>query len=246
MTFFSRRDLRDLGVADGEIRSALRSGAIESVRRGFYVSAGTDDSTRHLTAVRAAMAASSADLVVSHGSAAAVHGFDQWPNPDERVHLTVNRSHGGRKNALRVVHASVLHPDDIADVDGLRVTSPARTVVDLACAISFESAVCMGDSALRTLSRTDLDDALTRGAGRRGIDRARRAAAAMDGRSESVGESRSRVMMHRAGLPSPRLQCTLLDERGAFVARPISCSTASSASSTVRRSTANTATRQRW
>jgi hypothetical protein len=40
-----------------------------------------------------------------------------------------------------------------------------------------------------------------------------------DGLSESVGESRSRVAIQRAGLPSPVLQWDVTDDRGRWLAR---------------------------
>ncbi|MGB6181779.1 MAG: hypothetical protein WBF79_11095 [Rhodococcus sp. (in: high G+C Gram-positive bacteria)] len=218
MTHIPRAQLRERGVSDGEVRSAIRAGTIAAVRRGYYVDT-SEAHDRYLLEIRAALMASSADMVLSHTSAAAVHGIAVWPD-DDRVHLTVNRSTGGRRSRLRIVHASRLHPDDVEVVDGLRVTSPARTVVDLACSRSFESAVCSGDSALRRIDKTELADTLDRSGGRRGIDRARRAVAFMDGRSESVGESRSRVYLQRHGFPTPRLQVELRDTNGVFVARP--------------------------
>ena len=221
MELHSRRDLAARGVSDGEIRAAVKAGSIEPIRRGFYVDGPAGDrDERYLCRVRATSLASTSSLVISHQSAAAMHGYDLWPNPTDKVHLTANRATSGRSSAHRIVHASILHPDDIVEVDDVLVTSPARTIVDLACSSSFESAVCTGDSALRSIVRADLDLAVTRGAGRRGVDRARRAIAFMDGRSESVGESRSRVRLQRWGFPPPQLQRTLLDYDGRFVARP--------------------------
>ncbi|WP_328810845.1 type IV toxin-antitoxin system AbiEi family antitoxin domain-containing protein [Rhodococcus sp. NBC_00294] len=224
MSLIPRADLRRRGVSDGEVRAAVRSGSIVPVRRGVYVDPATtdlsDDRTRRLLELRAAVLSSDSDLVVSHSSAALVHGIDLWPDIDRRAHLTANRSGGGRAGTSRVVHASPLHPDDVTTVDGVRVTSLARTVVDLACSRPFESSVCSGDAALRRTSADDLAATLARAHGRRGIDRARRAIAFMDGGAESVGESRSRVYLHRHGLPAPALQCDVLDERGRFVGRP--------------------------
>ncbi|GGG19468.1 hypothetical protein GCM10007304_36740 [Rhodococcoides trifolii] len=219
MELISRRELNSRGVTDGEIRAAAKAGSIEPIRRGFYVDGSGDDMDRYLCTVRATSLASTSGLVISHRSAAAIHGFAVWPDLDRRVHLTANRTTGGRTKKHRVVHASALDPDDVVEVDGLLVTSPARTAVDLACAWSFESAVCTGDSALRAMPHLDLGNALERGYGRRGIAKARRAVAFMDGRSETVGESRSRVRLQRWGFSAPRLQSALFDDDGHFVAR---------------------------
>ena len=52
-----------------------------------------------------------------------------------------------------------------------------------------------------------------------GARAAGRVIAFADGGSESVGESRSRVMLHREGLPRPELQMTVCDEDGIFLGR---------------------------
>ena len=91
----------------------------------------------------------------------------------------------------------------------------ARTVVDVARRMSFEAAVAVADAALRSAGRSEADiaacraqlEAATRRAkGWPGVPAARQVLAFADGRSESVGESRSRVAIARAGLPTPALQ----------------------------------------
>ena len=52
-----------------------------------------------------------------------------------------------------------------------------------------------------------------------GIRQARRAVELLDPRSESAGESASRVRLHQDGLPAPDLQHDIFDEQGTFVAR---------------------------
>jgi hypothetical protein len=108
-------------------------------------------------------------------------------------------------------------------IDGVRVTSAARAVVDIARTAEFESAVAVADAALRLRARRvepptssrlrergvtgpDLDAAVRRATGWPGVPDARRVVAFADARSESVGESRSRVAIALAGLPPPQLQ----------------------------------------
>ena len=67
------------------------------------------------------------------------------------------------------------------------------------------------------LDPTELAAALERAAGWPGVPAARRAIAFADGRSASVGESRSRVAISRAGLPEPVLQWTVFDAEGRLV-----------------------------
>jgi hypothetical protein len=69
------------------------------------------------------------------------------------------------------------------------------------------------------LVRGVLEDQLARMARWPGIRQARRAVELLDSRSESAGESASRVRLHQDGLPAPDLQQDIFDEQGTFVAR---------------------------
>ncbi|MGU3434919.1 hypothetical protein ACNHUS_18120 [Actinomycetes bacterium M1A6_2h] len=220
-----RRDAIARGLTDNDLRTQKRRGVIESVSRGLYLptSALADMSRRdrHLLEVQGAVSRSSPEVVVSHQSAALLHGFEMW-NPDLAiVHLSSTRARGGRKEPHRHLHADGLTPADITIVDGMRVTTAARTIADLARTESFEKAVCVGDSGLRRslLAKQRVSDALETSS-TRGRTAARRAIEFMDPRSETVGESRSRVYIHRHGLPAPELQVTLLDTYGRFLGRP--------------------------
>ena len=56
------------------------------------------------------------------------------------------------------------------------------------------------------MTKPELDAALRRATGWQGVPDARRVVAFADARSESIGESRSRVAIALAGLPPPQLQ----------------------------------------
>ena len=200
------------GVTDDELRRLRAQRRLTALRPGAYVPSDDprlDDAVAcHALAVRAAAHALVADGVVSHVSAAVLHGLTLWGVRLDRVHLTRNRSYGGRRTALRHVHTAALDDADITEVDGIAVTSVARTLADLARTVPFEQALVVADAALHR-HRTTADafaDAVTRATGRRGSPPARRVVAAADIRSESPGETRSRIAIARAGLPPPTLQ----------------------------------------
>lgn len=176
---------------------------------------------RHLVAVHAALAAQGVGGVVSHQSAAVLLGLPVWGCGLGTVHLTKRRRNAGRRSALLHVHSAPMGDDEIVEVDGIPVTSPARTVFDLACSVGFESGVVVADAALagRVCVTEDLVTMVERGRGRTGRAAARTAISFADGRSESVGESRSRVGMFRAGLPTPDLQFEARREDGSVVGR---------------------------
>lgn len=216
----SRRAALAQGVADRE----LYGRAWQRVCRGQYVPAGQatamSEVARHLVLTRAVTRELSDEAVVSHISAAVVHGLPIWCLPLNRVHVTRNRRTGARTGPKVRVHTAALDADEVVEVEGLRVTSVERTVVDLARKLPLARAVVLGDAALRDRTTADrLAVQLERAKGSRGCPAARRAVAQFDGRAESPGESLSRLVMREAGLPPPQLQATILDGWGEFVGR---------------------------
>jgi hypothetical protein len=201
-------DLRAAGYDRDELRRMVRSGALVAVRRGAYVTAEPDDAdARYLLAVRATVLALAKGAVVSHVSAAALHGLPLWGLRRTRVHVTYARDNGGRCGTHVHVHTAPLAADEIVVMDGLAATCLARTAVDIARTASFAAAVAVVDAALHAgLDAAALGVALDRARGWPGVPAARRVIAFADGRSESVGESRSRVAIAAAGLPPPELQ----------------------------------------
>jgi hypothetical protein len=119
-----------------------------------------------------------------------------------------------------VLHTSPLRPADVVTLDGMRVTSLARTVADLARTLPLDQAVAAGDAALRRgLPVPEVLAVLESCRGWPGVGQARRTAGLLDARSESVGESYSRVRMHEADLPVPVPQYEVYDDRGQLVGR---------------------------
>ncbi len=159
----------------------------------------------HEARVRAAVQAMSDQAVVSHVSAAVLHGFELW-RPDLRtVHVTRDRGRGGRIGADVHVTPAPLDAEEVVLVDGVPVTSPARTLVDLVRGIGFEQGVVAADFALRS-GIVDVAG-LQRGA------RAGRAAG--PGSRGRVGSPRSRTRAARASAspaagwrsPAPACRC---------------------------------------
>jgi len=220
---YRRSELRAKGHTRDELRSDLRNGTLTRLRRGTYLDgpAPRDAAEQHRLAVRAAFPDLGAGAVASHGSAAVLHGLRTWSVPLDRVQVTRTRTYGGRRDRQVHVRVARLDPDEVVYIDGIPVTTVARTVVDLARALHFEPSVVVGDAALALgLAEGDqLADALRRSARRPWCARARRVVSFLDGRAESVGESRSRVAIARAGLPMPRPQWDVRDSEGELVGR---------------------------
>ncbi|MFP5068482.1 type IV toxin-antitoxin system AbiEi family antitoxin domain-containing protein [Pseudonocardia nantongensis] len=218
---FRRADLHAAGLADSAIRGALRSGELQQVCRGMYVTGRPptgparsfaeyveQQAARHVLAVHGVLARLGVPAVVSHASAAVLHGLAIWDLPIDQVHLTRARPTGARRGRDLRLHAAPLPDEEVTVVRGVPVTAPARTVVDIARSTSFARAVVVADSAQRTLAATPagLRSALRGAAGRAGVGNAVPVVEFADGRSASPGESRSRVLLHRSGIPAPELQ----------------------------------------
>ena len=211
-------NLRAAGYGEDDVRRLVRSGVLVPVRRGAYVErerAPDDGAARHALLLRAGLAELGAGAVASHVSAAVLHGLPTWGLPLDRAHVTFDRPSGGRLDARVHVHTAPLHGGDVVMVDGMPATSVARTVVDVARRMPFETAVAVADAALRSAGKSEVDIAAChaqlraatgRAKGWPGVPAARQVLAFADGRSESVGESRSRVAIARAGLLTPALQ----------------------------------------
>jgi hypothetical protein len=208
------------GLTDAELRALRRRGVLTAVRPGAYVRGPRPDDAAalHLLAVHAALPRLGADTVLSHISAAVVHGLPLWSVRLDRVHATRSRVSGARRSGVVHLYAAALDPDEVTVVGGLAVTTVARTVGDLGRLLPFDRALVPADGALHQglVTRDELVEMLARRPRRPRNAAARRVVAFADGGAESPGETRSRVAIRRAGLPAPVLQHALIGTRTDF------------------------------
>ena len=211
------------GLDADDLSRLCRSGQLRRVRRGAYALPGEDSQTiqdQHRAMIRATVPQLRAAGVVSHGSAAVLHGLPVWPAAMERVHLTRPRTGGGIRRSLVEIHTSPLQPGEVTTIGGVPTTTLARTVADVGRTWPFEQAVAAGDHALRIGLQPELLDALLqRAAGWPGVRQSRRVAGFLDGRSESAGESVSRVRCHEELLPPPTPQFEVYGPDGELIGR---------------------------
>ncbi|WP_182346116.1 type IV toxin-antitoxin system AbiEi family antitoxin domain-containing protein [Tomitella gaofuii] len=205
-----RAAAHELGICDRELQRRCAQGEFERIRPGVYAlpDPDIDRGDRHIAAVRAGIRAMTVPAAVSHASAAALHGMDLWDVDLTRVHMTRPGCEGGHVSARRHLHMGPLGPGDITELGGIEVTTAARTVVDVARTADLARAVAVGDSALNKAktTRDELEAAVDRVRGRKGAGRAAAAVRVMDARSESPGETWSRLQMVACGMPVPELQ----------------------------------------
>ena len=158
---------------------------------------------------RAAWLWSKRQGVVAGFSASALHG-SQWVGADRPAELI----HGNRHRLPGLlIRGDALRLDEIQVIGGVPVTTPARTAVDLACWYRTVEAVAGLDALARSVKVNDVDvqRIVDRCGGRRGIVRARESLVLVDAGAESPKESWLRVILIRAGLPSPVTQIPVYD-----------------------------------
>jgi hypothetical protein len=154
--------------------------------------------------------------VVAGFSAAAIHGA-KWVDSARPAEII----HDNRRRASEVcVWGDRLECDETCAIDGMRVTTPPRTALDLACWYPLGTAVPAIDSLARAtdLKLADVELLAQRHRGRRGIRRARTALNLVDPGAQSPKETWLRLLLIRAGLPPPQTQIAVLDEFGCAVA----------------------------
>ncbi|MBA2769880.1 MAG: hypothetical protein H0U35_12300 [Sporichthyaceae bacterium] len=125
----------------------------------------------------------------------------------------------GRMRRRPGVHVdrSALGPHDLAEVDGVSVTTAVRSCVDIMRSDGLEEGTVAGDAAIRfgAMTRAGLITYVAGVSRMRAIPVIRRAAALVDGRAASRPESRFRVVwVVEAGLPVPLVNCDVVDEQG--------------------------------
>jgi hypothetical protein len=217
------RSLLDLGYDHQDLRRLQRDGELFRVRRGAYAREDKSDQfveERHRRLVVATAPQLRDGAIFSHGSAAVLYGLPVWSEAVARVHVTRNRRGRGIKRSIVQVHGAPLRPSEIILIDNVPVTSLTRTVLDLARTLPMTQAVAAGDRALALgLTRAELDAGLLAMTRWPGIRAARRVVEFLDVRSESAGESMSRVRLVEEGLPRPEPQQEIFGPDGRLVAR---------------------------
>lgn len=208
---FTTRDAARRGWSRCELSRAVTGGLIRRVFTGVYVQADVADST--LLRARAAALVMSPHSVLCDRTAAWIHGvsvfryaeLETLPRLESYVlrgHDPTDRHdcHGGSRDLL---------PEDWQVIEGVRVTTPLRTAVDLACRLSRREAMAALDALARDCGVTvgEMNRLLWRYRRRRGVIQARELVPLTDPRAESSGESWTRLAIHDEGLPPPQPQC---------------------------------------
>lgn len=223
-TVYRRRENEGEPVNDRRLRKRIASGEIERIARGVYVDRAAwralTPQARYAQLVWECAARMSPGQLISHFSAAALHGIDilgSWPKTFD---VTIPTASGGRSSGAVRRHAR-----DVASVASMpwgrhAVTTALQTTVDLISSVRFMSGVAIADQALwarrpsgALVQASELVESAHDVVGRAAA-RAVRAAEFATHLSDSVRESQSRVLISVMGFPRPDLQARFVLSNG--------------------------------
>lgn len=146
----TRAQLVDLGFSDAAIRHRLASGRLHRVARGVYA-VGRPQLTRYGRWM-AAVLACAPHAALSHSSAAAL-----WRIAGERaigIELSAPPGVFTRRKGLVLHRRTTLRADEITSCDGIAVTTPACTLIDIASTSTREAL----EAAINEAVKRDLTD----------------------------------------------------------------------------------------
>jgi very-short-patch-repair endonuclease len=205
----TRTQLLHAGLSSHAIDHRLRSGRLHPLHRGVYlVGHGVPpDGARELGAVLAC----GERAVLSHLSAA---GLWRLPSsPQGAVDVTVWGRRCDSKHGIRVHRVAALDRRDVRKLGGIPVTSPARTILELAAVVELrelERAVAEAE-ARRLTRRSEMVTLLARVGARPGaaVLRSLLAADTAPALTRSEAEERFLALIRAAELPTPEANIRL-------------------------------------
>lgn len=195
------------GMSKDQVKRRVRSGRWCRVHPGVYGIEGARHSWMRL--VRAAALWAGDGGFLSHHTAAALCRLPSFANEPMPITVSAVR-HSPAPPGIRFVRRSTLLPRETARVQGLKVTTIERTLLDLAPELTEEDLAANLDDALRLrLTTTErLSSLLERRAGAPGSRMLRRLVDQRTGQGVTESELERKVLgfLEDYGFPSPARQ----------------------------------------
>lgn len=151
----SSHQLRDCGLTTRQIQHLADAGQLHHLRRGAYASPSVRlDELAHCVALCVACA----HVTIAGPTAGRMWGF-RHVSADRRVHvISTPQSQPASDRAVAVYRTAAIHPDDVIErTDGIRVTSRARTSLDLARHLPPDRLLSVIEQAMRDGALSDSD-----------------------------------------------------------------------------------------
>lgn len=198
---FSAADAGRCGVGSSVLDRMVRAGELVRVRRGAYVLRevweAADGDERHRVTTRAILRTRPPGDAASHHAAVLLHGIDTW-GVDLGVVDVVSSVRSVRRRGRLRTHPRPVRATDLAA--GARTVPVPVALLQVAAWSDLAPGVVSLDDALHDArcSRAELEAALPR-LPRHEQDAARAALDLSDPASESVGETRTRLLLQDLG-----------------------------------------------
>jgi hypothetical protein len=221
-------DIRGAGLRSRDVARLVSDETVIRVAPRAYVlaehqAAAQTAEQRHKLAAMAQVHSFEKRVAASHHSALALHGLPFWRVDEDLFHVSRCVGSSTRRRGPLVLHEA--HPKSAgghdalipSPVTGITAVSPALAVIGTAMVDGEEAGIIAADAALHRQLMTiqECSDWLDRLSRRPGLARARRALARAEPLTESVGESRTRLLLHSMPeLPEVTPQHRFVDESG--------------------------------
>jgi hypothetical protein len=199
----TRQQLFALGLGRGAVHARVRNGRLYAVHAGVYVVGHT--ARAPLALEMAAVLACGEGAAISHRSAAALWALATHA-ATAQVEVTIPGTRAPRRPGIRVYTTRSLAAEDLRLIDAVPVTSPARTLLDIARFLTVESLeATVADASRRGLvKRRELADQVERNPRRPGVSTLRALLAQGEPAfTRSVAERKLLRLIRDAHLPSP-------------------------------------------
>jgi hypothetical protein len=217
----TRSQLLGAGISLQIVKRRLKSRFLQATHRGVYLVGPRPTPTARALAAAFACGASG---VVSHEAAGELAGVrrscvrdvggHRGPEDAAGLPTRVDVSLAGRdrrRPGVRVHRRSALPADEVTTVDGIPVTTPARTLLDLASVVSSRE---LEQALIQTLAkglatREEIHTIVERHPRHPGAALIRATlGSAASGCARSVAERRFLALVKKAGLPQPEVNVT--------------------------------------
>lgn len=220
---------RNVLIAHGVNPQRLRGAHMRPLGSGVYVprhlAERLEPQSLHLLKARA-IVAETPGARLSHTTAALLHGF--WLparlSRDPTVHLTYPSESGRLVRNGVTSHRRVVRPEDVQQHEGIDVSSPLRTWLELAPLCTTQELVVLGDQLIRQpyaryegrhrpyATQGELRETLDTTRRFPGRRRAVEALGLVRCGADSPPETLLRLALVEAGLPEPELQIPLHED----------------------------------
>lgn len=219
------QDLLAVGLDRRGVQRLIKEQDLVRLRRGAYVPRALwdalDEAGRFGLRGRAVLRQARTPLILSHTSGLPEYDVPVWGFDLSVVHTTRTDGLSGRRAPDVCQHEARVGPGDLVVRNGVPVMNPARIALEAVIEGGPEAGLCVANHMVHCGLTTPekLNAQYVGMENRRGSRPTEIVLRLVDGKIESIGESRTLWCCFQHHLPAPVIQYEVRDERGRVVAR---------------------------